>query len=61
MQHINLIGILVLASVAILGAAAFATPMPEASPTWGNTLVGAASLAYLLSLVLLFFNVKIAS
>ena len=61
MQHISLIRILVLASVASLGAAAFVTPMPEAPPTWGNTLVGAASLAYLLSVVLLFFDVKLAS
>jgi hypothetical protein len=61
MQHINLIRILVLASVAMLGAAAFVTPMPGGPSTWGNTLVGAASLAYLLSLVLLFLNVKMAS
>ncbi|MDG1655448.1 MAG: hypothetical protein P8H58_08840 [Luminiphilus sp.] len=61
MRNINLIRIFVLASVAILGAAAFVTPMPAGPPTWGNTLVGAASLAYLVSLVLLFLNVKMGS
>ena len=52
-QQLTLIRILVVASIAVLAAAATVTPMPEAPLTWGNTLTAIGSLGYLVSLVLL--------
>ena len=52
-QHLTLIRILVVASIAVLAVAATVTPMPEASSTWGNTLTAIGSVGYLVSLVLL--------
>ena len=52
-QHLTLIRVLVIASVAVLAAAATVTPMPEAPSNWGNTLTAIGSLAYLISLLLL--------
>ena len=51
---------LVLISFVIMGAAAFVTPMPEADPNWGNTLVAAASIGYLISLILIALDVGVA-
>lgn len=54
MKHnLTLIRILVIASIAVLAAAATVTPMPEAPSNWGNTLTGIGSLGYLISLLLL--------
>lgn len=52
-QHLTLIRVLVIASVAVLAAAATVTPMPEAPSNWGNTLTAIGSLAYLISLLFL--------
>ncbi len=52
-QNLTLVRILVVASVAVLTAAATVTPMPEAPSNWGNTLTAIGSLGYLVSLVLL--------
>ena len=52
-QHLTLIRILVVASIAVLAVAATVTPMPEAPSTWGNTLTAIGSVGYLVSLVLL--------
>jgi len=51
---------LVLTSFLIMGAAAFVTPMPEADPNWGNTLVAIASTGYLISLLLIALDVGAA-
>ena len=51
---------LVLTSFLIMGAAAFVTPMPEADPNWGNTLVAIASVGYLISLLLIALDVGAA-
>ena len=55
-QHLTLIRVLVIASVAVLAAAATVTPMPEAPSNWGNTLTAIGSLGYLVSLVLLLIG-----
>ena len=52
-EHLTLIRILVLGSVAILALAAVITPLPEAPSNWGNTLTAIGSLGYLVSLLLL--------
>lgn len=52
-QHLTLIRVLVIASAAVLAAAATVTPMPEAPPNWGNTLTAIGSLGYLISLLIL--------
>lgn len=52
-QHLTLIRILVVASVAVLAAAATVTPLPEAPSNWGNTLTAVGSLGYIVSLLLL--------
>ena len=52
-QHLTLIRILVVASIAILAAAATVTPLPEAPSNWGNTLTAVGSLGYIVSLLLL--------
>ena len=52
-QHLTLIRVLVIASVAVLAAAATVTPMPEAPSNWGNTHTAIGSLAYLISLLFL--------
>ena len=52
-HNLTLIRILVVASIAVLAAAATVTPMPEAPSNWGNTLTAIGSLAYLISLLLL--------
>lgn len=51
---------LVLTSFLTMGAAAFVTPMPEADPNWGNTLVAIASIGYLISLILIALDVGAA-
>lgn len=60
MKTLTLKRLLVLASVLIMGAAAFVTPMLEADPNWGNTLVAAASVGYLISLFLIALDVGAA-
>ena len=55
-QHLTLIRILVVASIAVLAAAATVTPMPDAPSNWGNTLTTIGSLGYLVSLVLLLIG-----
>jgi hypothetical protein len=55
-QHLTLIRILVVASIAVLAAAATVTPMPDAPSNWGNTLTAIGSLGYLVSLVLLLIG-----
>ena len=60
MKTLTLKRLLVLASFLIIGAAAFVTPMPEADPNWGNTLVAAASVGYLISLFLIALDVGAA-
>ena len=52
--------LLVLASFLIMVAAAFVTPMPEADPNWGNTVVAAASIGYLMSLVMIALDMSAA-
>lgn len=52
-QHLTLIRILVVASIAVLAAAATVTPLPEAPSNWGNTLTAVGSLGYIVSLLLL--------
>lgn len=52
--------LLVLTSFLIMGVAAFVTPMPEADPNWGNTLVAVASIGYLISLLLIALDVGAA-
>ena len=53
MSILKLKRLLVLLCVATMGVAAFVTPMPEADPNWGNTLVAVASIGYLISLLLI--------
>ena len=60
MKTLTLKRLLALASFLIMGAAAFVTPMPEADPNWGNTLVAAASLGYLISLLLIALDLAAA-
>jgi hypothetical protein len=52
--------LLVLASFLTMGAAAFVTPMPEADPNWGNTVVAVASIGYLVSLLLIALDLAAA-
>ena len=57
MKPLTLKRLLVLASFLTMGAAAFVTPMPEADPNWANTVVAVASIGYLISLLLIAFDV----
>ena len=56
MNHLTLLRILVVASLAILAVAAMATPIPEQPANWGNTLTAIGSLGYLVSLVLILMG-----
>ena len=60
MSILKLKRLLVLLCVATMGVAAFVTPMPEADPNWGNTLVAVASIGYLISLLLIALDVGAA-
>ena len=60
MSILKLKRLLVLLCVATMGVAAFVTPMPEADPNWGNTLVAVASIGYLISLLLIALDVGVA-
>ena len=61
MKHnLTLIRILVIASIAVLAAAATVTPMPAAPSNWGNTLTAIGSLGYLFSLLLLLVGSETA-
>jgi len=60
MKTLTLKRLLVLGSFLIMGAAAFVTPMPEADPNWGNTVVAVASIGYLTSLFLIALDVALA-
>lgn len=60
MTTLTLKRLLALTSVLTMGAAAFVTPMPEADPNWGNTLVAVASIGYLISLLLIALDVGAA-
>lgn len=53
MSTLTMIRLLVAASLGTLFAAALVTPVAQGDPTWANTLVGVASVGYLVSLVLL--------
>jgi hypothetical protein len=56
MNHLTLLRVLVVASLAILALAATVTPLPEQSANWGNTLTAIGSLGYLVSLVLILMG-----
>lgn len=60
METLKLKRLLVVTSFLTMGAAAFVTPMPEADPNWGNTLVAVASIGYLISLLLIALDVGAA-
>ena len=60
MKTLTLKRLLVLASFLTMGAAAFVTPMPEADPNWGNTVVAVASIGYLVSLLLIALDLVAA-
>ena len=60
MKTLTLKRLLVLASFLTMGAAAFVTPMPEADPNLGNTVVAVASIGYLISLLLIALDVGAA-
>ena len=60
MKTLTLKRLLVLGSFFTIGAAAFVTPMPEADSNWGNTVVAAASIGYLMSLILIALDVSAA-
>jgi len=60
MTILTLKRLLVLTSFLTMGAAAFVTPMPEADPNWGNTVVLIASLGYLISLLLIALDLAVA-
>ena len=60
MSILKLKRLLVLLCVATMGVAAFVTPIPEADPNWGNTLVAVASIGYLISLILIALDVGAA-
>ena len=53
METATLKRLLVLASFLTMGAAAFITPVPDADPNWGNTVVAVASIGCLISLLLI--------
>jgi len=55
-EHLKLIRILVVGSIAMLAAAAVVTPLPTEPSNWGNTLTVIGSLGYLVSLVLLLLG-----
>jgi membrane protease YdiL (CAAX protease family) len=55
MNHLTLLRVLVVASLAILTLAAMVTPLPG-QPTWGNTLTAIGSLGYLVSLILILMG-----
>ena len=55
MNHLTLLRVLVVASLAILALAAMVTPLPG-QPTWGNTLTAIGSLGYLVSLILILMG-----
>ena len=59
MKTLTLKRLLVLASFLTMGAAAFVTPMPEADPNWGNTVVAIASIGYLVSLLLIALDLAV--
>jgi hypothetical protein len=60
MKTLTLKRLLVLASFLTIGAAAFVTPMPDGNPNWGNTVVGIASIGYLISLILIALDLAVA-
>jgi len=60
MSILNLKRLLVALCFTTMGAAALVTPMPEARPNWGNTLVAVASIGYLISLLLIALDVGAA-
>ena len=60
MTPLTLKRLLVLSSFLTMGAAAFVTPMPGADPNWANTVVAVASIGYLISLILIAFDVAAA-
>ena len=60
MSILNLKRLLVALCFTTMGAAALVTPMPEAHPNWGNTLVAVASIGYLISLLLTALDVGAA-
>ena len=60
MSILNLKRLLVVLCFATMGVAALVTPMPEADPNWGNTLVAVASIGYLISLLLIALDVGAA-
>jgi membrane protease YdiL (CAAX protease family) len=55
MNHLTLLRVLVVASLAILALAAMVTPLPG-QPTWGNTVTAIGSLGYLVSLILILMG-----
>ena len=56
MNHLTPLRILVVASLAILAAAAMVTPIPEQPANRGNTLTALGSLGYSLSLALILMG-----
>jgi len=60
MSILNLKRLLVVLCFATMAVAALVTPMPEADPNWGNTVVAAASIGYLMSLVMIAFDMSAA-
>ncbi|HCG94801.1 MAG TPA: hypothetical protein DEX20_04155 [Halieaceae bacterium] len=60
MSILNLKRLLVVLCFATMAVAALVTPMPEADPNWGNTLVAVASIGYLISLLLIALDVGAA-
>ena len=53
MNHLTPLRVLVVASLALLAAAAMVTPLPDPPAHWGNTLTAIGSLGYLVSLFLI--------
>ena len=60
MKTLTLKRLLVLASFLTIVAAAFVTPVPDGNPNWGNTVVGVASIGYLISLILIALDLAAA-
>ena len=60
MSILNLKRLLVVLCFATMAVAALVTPMPEADPNWGNTMVAAASIGYLMSLVMIALDMSAA-
>jgi hypothetical protein len=60
MSILNVKRLLVVLCFATMAVAALVTPMPEADPNWGNTMVAAASIGYLMSLVMIALDISTA-